>query len=49
MKVRAEILLVRLALAVLAPGEWCFWTCAAWRSRLRTHLDNLNAGGPSEP
>lgn len=48
MKLRAEILLVRLALAVLTPGEWCFWTCAAWRSRLRTHLDNLNAGGPSE-
>lgn len=48
MRLRAEILLVHLALAVLAPGERCSWCLAAWSARLRTHLDNLNAGGPSE-
>jgi hypothetical protein len=43
MRLRAEILLIHLALVALAPGEWCFWCFAAWRARLRTLLDNLNA------
>ena len=43
MRLATKILLVRLALAALAPGDWCFWCIAAWRKRLRMHLDNLNA------
>ena len=41
---RAQIFLLRCLIAALAPGEWLFWSSAAWRSRLRTRLENLQAG-----
>ena len=43
MRIRFRILLLRLAIAALAPGAWAFWRFAAWRSRLQTELDNLTA------
>ena len=43
MKLLFQILVLHLAIIALAPGAWCFWTFAAWRSRLQTKLDNLKA------
>jgi hypothetical protein len=34
---------LHLAIRALAAGAWCFWTFAAWRSRIETKLENLKA------
>lgn len=37
-----QIVSPQIAIGALAPGVWCFWTFAFWRSRLQTQLENLN-------
>jgi len=38
-----QIFLLHCLIVALVPGEWLFWSFAAWRSRLRTRLENLKA------